>query len=247
MTAKAFNGRILSEWFQRCLSDAANSPNQFRDPNEQLPLLAQCMSLVLAGRDQKRELRTSLNTWYSLQERYGRFMDSEERARYVDSLLRFIRLYVGLARQAVRLGPYTSLKCWSGLERMSSGSNRRSMCLASTLDLSLRSEMMIHVARAAQQWGRNARHHHCFSDEDGMSWLKRALAALRYALIDLRNCILGTSGVSFSLPLEAHEGSITGNAGTGAEEPWHFADVFWMFLPRMNRSAKMRVQKHFMR
>ena len=34
-------------------------------------------------------------------------------------------------------------------------------------------KMMIHLARAALLWGRNARFHHCFSEEDGMCWLKR--------------------------------------------------------------------------
>ena len=35
--------------------------------------------------------------------------------------------------------------------------------------------MMCHLARDAQRFGRNARYHHCFGDEDGMQWLKRSL------------------------------------------------------------------------
>ena len=36
-------------------------------------------------------------------------------------------------------------------------------------------KMMCHLARDAQTFGRNARYHHCFGDEDGMQWLKRNL------------------------------------------------------------------------
>ena len=35
--------------------------------------------------------------------------------------------------------------------------------------------MMCHMARDALFFGRNARMHHCFGDEDGMQWLKRHL------------------------------------------------------------------------
>lgn len=107
MTAKAYNGRILTEWIQRCLSDAARRPNEFTDPNQQLTLLAQCASLVSAGSSggpEQLQLRTSLNRWHGIQERCGRYMDMEERGRYVDSLNKFIQRYVALAQQAVRLG-----------------------------------------------------------------------------------------------------------------------------------------------
>ena len=36
-------------------------------------------------------------------------------------------------------------------------------------------EALLHVALAAKHWGRNARFHHCFVDEDAMMWLKRVL------------------------------------------------------------------------
>lgn len=40
------------------------------------------------------------------------------------------------------------------------------------------SKMMIHIAQAALRWGRNARFHHTFREEDGMCWLKRFKAEI---------------------------------------------------------------------
>lgn len=42
-TTKAYNGRVISEWLSRCLSDAAARPNELTDPDGELPLLAACM------------------------------------------------------------------------------------------------------------------------------------------------------------------------------------------------------------
>ena len=120
MTAKAFNGRILTEWLQRCLLDAVGRPNVFTDPNGQLLLLSQCVCLVWPGLS-KHLPRVSLNTWHGLQERYGRHMNLEERTAYVDSLLKFTRRYVALAQQAVRLRLFSRVCVWPGLERTSSG------------------------------------------------------------------------------------------------------------------------------
>ena len=38
--------------------------------------------------------------------------------------------------------------------------------------------MMCHLANDALRYGRNARFHHCFGDEDGMQWLKRHLVGI---------------------------------------------------------------------
>ena len=42
-TTKAYNGRVVSEWLSRCLADAVSRPNQFDDPDNELPLISSCM------------------------------------------------------------------------------------------------------------------------------------------------------------------------------------------------------------
>ena len=44
-TAKAFNGRVLTEWLARCLTNAAQHPDMYPDPEHQLDLLASCTHL----------------------------------------------------------------------------------------------------------------------------------------------------------------------------------------------------------
>lgn len=44
-TAKAYNGRVLSQWLADCLRDAISK--HYHDDHEQLPLLASCMFLGL--------------------------------------------------------------------------------------------------------------------------------------------------------------------------------------------------------
>ena len=46
-TAKAYNGRVLSQWLADCLRDAISK--HYHDDHEQLPLLASCMFLGLKG------------------------------------------------------------------------------------------------------------------------------------------------------------------------------------------------------
>ena len=45
-TAKAFNGRVLSQWLCDCLQDASSKPDLHHDPDKQLPLLTSCMPLI---------------------------------------------------------------------------------------------------------------------------------------------------------------------------------------------------------
>ena len=44
-TAKAFNGRVLTEWLARCLTNAAQHPDMYHDPENQIDLLASCAYL----------------------------------------------------------------------------------------------------------------------------------------------------------------------------------------------------------
>lgn len=123
-TAKAFNGRVLSQWLNDCLCDAVSKA--YHDDHDQLVLLSSCMFLgfcfnkflifhfkigmryfeilflgVLSTRISP-PLRTYLVRWYCLQEKFQRFMDREERQQYYEAARGFIRRYVALARQAAR-------------------------------------------------------------------------------------------------------------------------------------------------
>ena len=44
-TAKAYNGRVISEWLARCLTHASLHPDQYPDPEHQVDLLASCALL----------------------------------------------------------------------------------------------------------------------------------------------------------------------------------------------------------
>ena len=46
-TAKAYNGRVLTEWLARCLTHASEHPNLYPDPEHQVDLLASCAHLGL--------------------------------------------------------------------------------------------------------------------------------------------------------------------------------------------------------
>ena len=48
-TTKAFNGRVVAEWLNGCLSDAQSRPDEFTDPDGELPLLSACMRFGLEG------------------------------------------------------------------------------------------------------------------------------------------------------------------------------------------------------
>ena len=43
--AKAYNGRIISEWLQRSLCDVLEDPERYLDPEDALPLLSGAMQL----------------------------------------------------------------------------------------------------------------------------------------------------------------------------------------------------------
>ena len=48
LTAKAWNSRVLTQWFHICLSDAVSRQNYLHDPENQLPLQSAVTILVVA-------------------------------------------------------------------------------------------------------------------------------------------------------------------------------------------------------
>ena len=49
LTAKAFNGRIITQWLASCLVDAARNLDQYRAAGEQISVLASCVLLGLVN------------------------------------------------------------------------------------------------------------------------------------------------------------------------------------------------------
>ena len=103
-TSKAFNGRCISEWLQRCLSTAILQPAAYPDPEQALPLLLSAMCL---GSDswlyqRKQPVRTALVRFYGLAERAGRFLTVEEGKQMHETGLNLARRYVALVHRDLK-------------------------------------------------------------------------------------------------------------------------------------------------
>ena len=124
MTAKAFNGRIIAEWLQRCFQEAMT--RGLRDDENLIPLVLSCLklgnileifcqcvlncclvsSLGLWTRIDPltSDSRTALSRFFGIQERQGRFLEPEARADVYKCGMTICRRYIDLAKHAIKYG-----------------------------------------------------------------------------------------------------------------------------------------------
>lgn len=131
---------------------------------------------------------------------------------------------------------------------------------------SVRAQALAHVALAAKQWGRNARFHHCFTDEDGMMWLKRLLAPSDiYTPLILRCFTTPTTEKPLILPDEDDQDAPPFDESEDPKEPcpqfWRnpaivqerlqFSPLYFLGIvrgeTRINRGSTGRVRKEFVK
>lgn len=124
MTAKAFNGRIIAEWLQRCFQEAMT--RGLRDDENLIPLVLSCLNLgnILEFFGQcvfncflvsslglwtridplTSDSRTALSRFFGIQERQGRFLEPEARADVYKCGMTICRRYIDLAKHAIKYG-----------------------------------------------------------------------------------------------------------------------------------------------
>lgn len=126
-TAKAWNARVLTQFFHVCLADASSKPNQY--PDADLPVLSSCLFLGVLNCKERHVnatahtcalvsidcmhmchssvrvvLRTALARFHGLQERGHRTYSQVERIEVYRTIIKFCQRYIAMAKIGMRPG-----------------------------------------------------------------------------------------------------------------------------------------------